>query len=231
MRWIGLASAALALWGCALPVTQYQRTFADQSHDQPWAGAGERAAAKVRVKADFIRLDQCLVWTTPDGRELDADRAVERCERFLSGKGIEREPAGADEEGRPMPAAAWGSGGEALLAPVQTYPDSPVIVCVDPLIVVVCDQPRSLRRQDETPGVMDQEGRPFVRAVRHTLTRGYQYGTGGACAASLRWFAPDLGVGPEPLPSDGAIRTPWGTLVVSRTPEGWTSSALPNAAP
>lgn len=213
--------------GCVLPVTKYHETFADTQTDQPWIVPGVHAKATVCVKADFVRLDQRLMWIGPDGREFDADRLVERCEGYLRAKGVTRVPEGEDADGNPMPALRRGSRGEALIAPVLVYPDQPMIVCVEPLVVVVCPEPRRVRADEQTPGVTD-EGSRWRRSVRHTLLHGYQRGTSGRCGGELLWFSPDIELGPEPVPlfpaGKAMLRTRWGEIEVSRNDSGWTAS-------
>jgi hypothetical protein len=220
-----LVLAAVLLPACAGPVTNYNGTFADTHADQPWAAPGARVKATVRVHADFVRLDQRLIWTTSDGHEFEADRLVERCESYLQSKGLTREPQGATEEGAPMPAFRWGERGEALIAPILIYPDSPVIVCVEPLIVVVCPEPRTVRREEETPGATD-EGARGKTAIRHTLQHGYQRGTRGTCTQRVLWFSPDLDRGPEPIET-AAETTPmahyhWGSISISVNDNAWS---------
>lgn len=220
-----LIGLAFLLPGCSLPVVNYSGTFNDTNSDQPWAAPGERVSASVRVRADPVRLDQRLIWTTTDGREYDADRLVERCEAFLRSKGLARDPQGAADDGSPMPAHRWGSRGEALIAPLLIYPDSPMIVCVEPLIVVVCPEPRTVHRDEETPGATD-EGAKGKKTIRHTLQHGYQRGTHGACAAGLQWYSPDLDRGPEPV-APGVNTTVlaydhWGSIAISVTGEAWS---------
>jgi hypothetical protein len=224
-----LALAAAMLGGCALPLTNYRNTFGDEQSDQPWIGPGVRARATICVKADFVRIDQRLVWLSPDGREFDADDTVERCERYLRHRGMSREPAGADQDGNPVQAVRWGPHGEALTAAVTIYPDTPMLVCVDPIIVVVILEPRSIDRAEEVPGVMDKEGQFGVRKIRHTLRYGYQRGTGGTWRGDLLWYSPDLEAGPEALSfsDDGVatLTTQWGMIEVRRNESGWQATA------
>ena len=219
--------AALLMTGCVGIVTDYNRTFADTQSDQPWIAPGVRAKAQVRVHADPVVLDQRLFWSSPDGRECDADRLVMRCETYLRNQGIARNPQGAAEDGTPMPAHRWGPHGEALIAPVLIYPDSPIIVCADPLIVVICSEPRTMRRDEETAGATDEESRGAT-SIRHTLQRGYQRGTTGRCGRGLRWFSPDLDRAPEALELSATgvatISTVWGSIEFVLDGERWTST-------
>jgi hypothetical protein len=220
-----LIGLALLLPGCSLPVTNYRGTFNDTHSDQPWAAPGAKVSAKVCVHADPVRLDQRLTWTTAEGREYDADRLVERCEAFLRSKGLARNAQGAADDGTPMPARRWGTRGEALIAPLLIYPDAPTIVCVEPLIVVVCQEPRTVRRDEETPGATD-EGARGNRAIRHTLQHGYQRGTSGGCTLGLMWFSPDLDRGPEPIASGEGTTVlaydHWGSIAISVAGEAWS---------
>lgn len=224
-----LALVASMVGGCALPVTNYRNTFGDEQSDQPWIAPGARARASIRVKADFVRIDQRLVWLAPDGREFDTDDIVDRCERYLRHEDMTREPTGADQDGNPMPVNRIGPRGEALSAPVTIYPDTPVIVCVDPTIVVVIPEPRSIVRAEEVPGIMDKEGQIGVRKIRHTLRYGYQRGTRGSWRGDLLWYSPDLEAGPEALSfsDDGVatLRTGWGLIEVRRSEAGWETTA------
>ena len=117
-----MLGATVLIPGCIGLVTTYNRTFADTQSDQPWIAPGVRAKAQVRVRADPVVLDQRLFWSSPDGRECDADRLVMRCETYLRNQGIARNPQGAAEDGTPMPAHRWGPHGEALIAPVVDLP-------------------------------------------------------------------------------------------------------------
>lgn len=222
-----MLGGTLLLPGCIGFVTNYSGTFADTQSDQPWIGPGVRATAEVRVRADPVRLDQRLIWSSPDGRECDAEHLVTRCETYLRKQGIERDPQGADEAGTPMPAHRWGPHGEALIAQLLIYPDSPIIVCADPLIVVICPEPRTVPRDAETAGATDAEARGAT-SIRHTLQRGYQRGTTGHCDRELRWFSPDLDRGPESMEfsaSDvAAISTEWGSLEFVLEGGHWTST-------
>lgn len=228
LKVLSLSVFASALFGCALPVTNFSGAFADAQTDQPWIAPGVRARATVHIDADFVRLDQRLLWIHPDGREFDADRLVARCETYLRAKGVSREPQGEDADGTPMPAVRWGSHGEALIAPVLIYPNTPMIVCVEPLVVFICPEPRRLPRDEETPGATDESIR-WRQSVRHTLQHGYQRGTSGHCAGELLWFSPDLEFGPEPVPLSEAgtatLRTQWGAIEVFRNGATWTVSA------
>lgn len=226
--------ATVLLPACVGPVTNYNGTFKDTHADQPWAAPGTRVGAKVRVRADFVRLDQRLIWITSDGREYDADRLVERCEAYLRAKGLTREPKGATEDGEPMAARRWGPRGEAFIAPLLIYPDSPTIVCVEPLIVVVCPEPRTVHRDEQTPGATDEETR-WQTAVRHSLQHGYQRGTCGVCTQSLMWYSPDLDRGPQPIEftvDDMPLLVDhWGSIGITRQCDGWSviASVRPDA--
>lgn len=216
--------------GCTLGV--YRATFNDVQTDQPWAGPGRKVTAKIKVRVDFVRVDERLIWRSR-GKEWSAGSLAAECNHRLKSVGIYRVPREYDRAGNELP--KQGSDNLRMFWPNPdgvkwVYSESVTVVCVDPLIAIICDDPVEVPAFTRDKGVMDHQGEWFVDAIEHSLGDSTFYGTKGKCSSNLRWISPDLSRGPEALSfeHDGAARveTSWGYLEVRSDGQQWTTQAV-----
>ncbi|MBX3321915.1 MAG: hypothetical protein KF757_02880 [Phycisphaeraceae bacterium] len=120
--------------------------------------------------------------------------------------------------------------GETQRYNLTVYPDTPTIVCVRPLIVLVCPQPQTFS-QFPTPSILDHSGGPRPKKLEKQLRYGYHRGSVGSCSDGLTWYSPDLNIPPQPLLFDdqgvALIPTHWGNLKIQKGDSGaWSTAAI-----
>jgi hypothetical protein len=198
--------------------------------DQPWAAPGRHASARIKVRIDFVRVDEHLYWRS-QGREWPAKQAANACEQHLTSRGFTRSRHDYDSDGKlvPQQPSTNYSGPYGPGAATWVYSESMTIVCVDPLIAIICDDPVTVPAFTRSKGVMDHDGEWFVSRIEHSLGDATFYGTKGPCTSNLRWLSPDLNRGPELIEFDQSgvarIETPWGAIEVRSDGQQWTTTA------
>lgn len=222
--------AAFGPGGCIFGVSH--STYNDAQIDQPWASPGRQVHARIKVRVDFVRVDEDLVWRSR-GREWYADALASQCEQWLIKVGGYQVPREYDSAGREVTPGSTDVG--RFYRPSKdtaklVYPYGLTIVCVEPLVAIVCDDPVEVLSSKPLTGYMAQDQEWFVSTLEHELGDSTFYGTKGKCSSNLRWISPDLNRGPEPLSfsHDGVaiIETSWGHLEVRSDGQQWTTLAV-----
>ncbi|MCX5689799.1 MAG: hypothetical protein NTV94_08470, partial [Planctomycetota bacterium] len=155
------------------------------------------------------------------------------CNYRLKSVGIYRMPREYDRAGNELPRRLSDNLMVFLPNPNSVrcvYSESVTIVCVDPLMAIICNDPVEVLSSKPLTGYMAHDQEWFVSTLEHELGDSTFYGTKGKCSSNLRWISPDLNRGPEALAfeHDGVARieTSWGYLEVRSDGQQWTTLAV-----
>jgi len=122
---LGLA-AILSMGGCNILGPFGGKTVVkDTNPDRVWYSHGDRAKGREHTRWDFVRVNSSLVWISKGGKKSRGDEVMDAADAALELHG--------------------GQPGSPGMSREQTR----TIACIDPLIILIADEPWS-RRQGET---------------------------------------------------------------------------------
>lgn len=226
MLLVSLLSASI---GCKT----ISRFAVDGQQDQPWINERSQAKAFISTWSSIEVARNYIDWADSTNQTITtSDIVITQCNKWLqkypvSGTDYPLQDVVVSNPrftASPRDGLPW-QGGKSVPASVHGFPEVKVIVCVNPIVVLVAPGP--IEVQSITAFSYP---RPENRALV-LLQDGFSYGAKAPYDPNAIWFSPDMKISPRSAETVGEnlrrIQVPWGYLYLTRQGDQWIVSTSP----